>query len=64
MANKFYAVKEGRIPGIYLNWEECKAQVNGYSGAVYKSFSSKSEAHSFMENLQETVSNNTLCPES
>ncbi len=47
MANKFYAVKEGRIPGIYLNWEECKAQVNGYSGAVYKSFSSKSEAQSF-----------------
>ena len=64
MANKFYAVKEGRIPGIYLNWEECKAQVNGYSGAVYKSFSSKSEAQSFMENLQETVSKNTLCPES
>lgn len=53
MANKYYAVKEGRIPGIYLTWEECKAQVNAYSGAVYKSFKTKSEAERFMGNPQE-----------
>ncbi|MCI8668798.1 MAG: reverse transcriptase-like protein [Lachnospiraceae bacterium] len=63
MAKKFYAVKEGRIPGIYLSWEDCKVQVNGYSGAVYKSFSSESEARSFMENHADTADMNT-CPES
>jgi len=45
---KYYAVKEGRKPGIYLSWDECKKQVNGYSGAVYKSFASKEDAREFM----------------
>ena len=27
MSKKIYAVKNGRVPGIYLNWEECKVQV-------------------------------------
>ncbi len=52
MTNKFYAVKEGRIPGIYETWEECKAQVSGYSGAVYKSFKTKQEAGKFIGTLQ------------
>ena len=44
---KFYAVKEGKKPGIYHTWDECKEQVNGYSGAVYKSFSNEEEAKAF-----------------
>lgn len=63
MANKFYAVKEGRLPGIYMTWEECKAQVNGYSGAVYKSFSSEDQARSFMKDSRESISKNNLNPE-
>ena len=35
---KIYAVKKGRTPELYNTWEECKAQVNEYSGAEYKSF--------------------------
>ena len=35
---KFYAVKQGRKTGIFTSWDEAKAQVDGYSGAVYKSF--------------------------
>lgn len=35
---KIYAVKKGRVPGIYRNWDETKKQVNGFSGAEYKSF--------------------------
>lgn len=46
---KFYAVKEGRVPGIYESWEACKAQVMGHKGAVYKKFSSREEALAFME---------------
>lgn len=48
MSNKYYAVKIGRKPGIYNTWDDCKKQVNGYSGAVYKSFSDVSEAKVFI----------------
>lgn len=48
MANKFYAVKEGRSKGIYASWEECKKQIDGYSGAKYKSFKSMQEATAYL----------------
>ena len=32
--NKYYAVRKGRIPGIYRTWSECQKQVTGYPGAV------------------------------
>ena len=45
----YYAVKKGRNTGIYKTWDECKAQVNGYSGAEYKSFTTLEEAQDFIE---------------
>ena len=45
---KYYAVKIGRTPGIYLSWADCKAQVNGYPGAIYKGFETKEEADLFL----------------
>ena len=48
MAGKYYAVKEGLSRGIFLTWEECKASVSGYSGAVYKSFKTRQEAEAFL----------------
>ena len=48
MAEKFYAVKVGKTPGIYKSWDECKAMVNGYPGAVYKSFPTLAEAQEFV----------------
>ncbi len=48
MAGKYYAVRQGRIPGIYRSWEECKNQVSGYSGAVYKSFFTLKEAKDYL----------------
>ena len=53
---KFYAVKEGKKPGIYMSWDECKEQVNGYSGAVYKSFSNEEEAKAFIKKEERKVS--------
>lgn len=44
MASKYYAVKKGKVPGIYFNWNDCKAMVDGYPGAVYKSFKTIEEA--------------------
>uniref|UniRef100_A0A336MY29 Ribonuclease H n=1 Tax=Culicoides sonorensis TaxID=179676 RepID=A0A336MY29_CULSO len=32
----FYAVANGKIPGIYKTWTECENQVKGFSGAKYK----------------------------
>ncbi len=44
----YYAVKVGKTPGIYSTWAECEAQVKGYSGAIYKKFSTEEEALKFI----------------
>lgn len=46
--NTCYAVKVGRKPGIYDTWPETQAQVQGYSGAVYKGFPTREEALSWL----------------
>ncbi len=48
MAGKFYAVRKGKVPGIYSSWDACKRMVDGYPGAIYKSFKSKKEAEDFV----------------
>lgn len=45
---KLYAVKVGKIPGIYESWEDCKSNVEGYPGARYKSFNTAGEAALYM----------------
>ena len=71
MAGKFYAVRVGRTPGIYNSWEDCKAQIDGFSNATYKSFKTAAEAAEFMgwseissspvsSPRNENVSNNSL----
>jgi ribonuclease HI len=40
----FYVVWNGVRPGVYSSWTDCKAQVDGYDGAIYKSFPNKAEA--------------------
>jgi ribonuclease HI len=41
---KFYVVWEGRICGVFEDWAVCKAQIEQFQGAKYKSFDSKIEA--------------------
>ncbi|MEY4202770.1 MAG: Ribonuclease [Bacteroidota bacterium] len=41
---KFYVVWEGKKPGIYTSWDECRKQVDGVAQARYKSFESAEEA--------------------
>lgn len=50
MAKKYYVVKVGKSVGIYNNWEDCKKQVIGFSGAIYKSFSTLEEAKEYLNN--------------
>ena len=52
---KYYAVKIGRIPGIYGTWDECKAQTDGFSGAQYKSFSLLEDAEQYIGELAEDI---------
>lgn len=48
MRKKFYAVKKGFKIGIFENWDDCKKQINGFSGAIYKSFKTFDEAKNFL----------------
>ena len=36
--SKFYVVWKGKHPGIYDSWDDCKAAIKDFKGAVYKSF--------------------------
>lgn len=45
---KFYAVKVGRIPGVYTTWNECSRHVTGFNGAIYKSFPTLQEAEAYI----------------
>ncbi len=55
---KVYAVKKGKVVGIFKSWEECKDSVDGYSGATYKSFLSEEEAKGYLAGGESDLSNN------
>ena len=55
MAKKFYAVRVGKTPGIYDNWDTCKEMVHGFPGAQYKSFPTKEEAEAYLKNTKESL---------
>ncbi|KAK1682121.1 hypothetical protein QYE76_042969 [Lolium multiflorum] len=40
----YYVVFEGRVPGVYEEWEECKKQVHKFSGNCYKGYPTRHEA--------------------
>lgn len=46
---KLYAVRVGKVPGIYNTWSETETQVKGYPGAKYKSFGTQLEADEYMK---------------
>ncbi|MGB3212862.1 MAG: ribonuclease HI [Desulforhopalus sp.] len=47
---KYYAVAEGRSCGIFTDWATAEQQVKGFAGAKYKSFPSRTEAETWLEN--------------
>ena len=48
MAKKVYAVRKGRTTGLFMSWDDCKAQVDGFAGAEYKSFADPAEAMAYL----------------
>lgn len=61
--SKFYAVREGRKPGIYFNWDDCKAQVDQYPGAEFKSFHDLDGAYDYMKEKEAAASSAIPMPE-
>lgn len=56
---KYYGVKKGLVPGVYTSWDECKAQVDGFSGAEYKSFKTEEEANDYVS-IEKSVTNDEI----
>uniref|UniRef100_A9ABA8 Ribonuclease H n=1 Tax=Methanococcus maripaludis (strain C6 / ATCC BAA-1332) TaxID=444158 RepID=A9ABA8_METM6 len=46
--SKIYAVRKGRKTGLFETWAECESQVKGFSGAEFKSFTSKKDAKDYL----------------
>lgn len=45
---KYYVVWQGRICGVFEDWQSCKKQIFEFQDAKYKAFESKTEAdHAF-----------------
>ncbi len=62
---KYYAVKKGRTVGIFDNWDDCKLSIDGFTGAIYKSFTDREDANDFLNNSNNNnqSSTNTLTNE-
>lgn len=54
---KYYAVRKGYKTGIFVDWEECKSYVCGFSGAEYKSFNNQADAYDYLNNKTEYINN-------
>ena len=50
---KYYVVWEGRTPGIYKTWNDAKRQIDGFTGAKYKSYETLNDAQHAWANLEE-----------
>lgn len=46
----FYAVAKGKVPGIYTSWSDVQKNINGFKGPLFRKFSSKDEAQTFVNN--------------
>jgi len=44
----YYAVKNGKNPGIYSTWAECEKQVKGFPNAQFKKWKTKDEAEAYI----------------
>jgi len=57
---KYYVVWKGINPGVYDKWDDCQAQIKGFTGAIYKSFPSKEQAvNAYNQSYEDFVGKNT-----
>ncbi|XP_055234688.1 ribonuclease H1 isoform X3 [Gorilla gorilla gorilla] len=59
----FYAVRRGRKTGVFLTWNECRAQVDRFPAARFKKFATEDEAWAFVrKSASPEVSEESLLP--
>jgi ribonuclease HI len=59
---KYYAVKRGRKPGIYFNWPDAKAEIDGFQGAVYKGFLTLKDAEEWLNSSASPIKEKSPAP--
>lgn len=47
-AQKFYAVQNGRVPGVYTDWPSAQQQITGWQKPKHRCFSTRAEAEQFV----------------
>ena len=52
---KLYAVRKGKKTGLFQTWDACRASVDGYPGAEYKSFLSRAEAEAYLDGIRDPM---------
>lgn len=55
----YYAVKVGKVPGIYSTWADCEINIKDLDKPIYKKFDTEEEAQSFL-NSSNYIQNNCL----
>lgn len=51
---KFYAVQNGLVPGVYTDWHDAQAQIRGVRKPKHKKFNTRAEAEAFVAAGQRT----------
>ena len=55
---KYYTVWKGHHTGVFESWDDCKAQIKDYKGAIYKSFATFQEAKdAYKGNFKDFIGN-------
>jgi ribonuclease HI len=45
---RYYGVRVGRRPGVFDSWDEARASVGGYPGAVFRRFDTPAQARAYV----------------
>lgn len=51
----FYAVRKGRLVGVFDNWKDTEKQVNGYKGSEFRKFNTKDAADKWLNEVDVDV---------
>jgi ribonuclease HI len=60
---KYYGVAKGKKPGVYTEWfgkDGAQIQINGFSGAIFKGFITRSEAEAFVRRYNDTEADSAV----
>lgn len=59
MPPKFYAVKNGRVPGIYTDWPSAQEQITGWQKPRHRCFTTRIEAQRFLDEGESPATENS-----